>query len=176
MEQLDLEALANLGEFVSALAVVVSLIYLAFQVRQNTVSQRTENYARALERIALMQSQLSSDGAFASIIMRGSQDHTRLTTEERAQFSWTFYEMFGAFEFMFLQAEAGALHEDVWNRWSATLAWWISFPGVRAWWAARPTPFSPSFTRHIDEHASRHRPDPDAAKRWREFLLGPDPG
>ena len=43
---LDLETLANVGEFVSAVAVVVSLIYLAFQVRQNTASLRTESHAR----------------------------------------------------------------------------------------------------------------------------------
>jgi hypothetical protein len=47
-DSLDLETLANLGEFVSAIAVVVSLVYLAYQVRQSTHSLRTENYARAL--------------------------------------------------------------------------------------------------------------------------------
>lgn len=34
-DSLDLETLANLGEFVSAIAVVVSLVYLAYQVRQS---------------------------------------------------------------------------------------------------------------------------------------------
>jgi len=44
---LDLQFLGNLGEFIGGLAVIVSLVYLALQVRQNTQSLRTENYARA---------------------------------------------------------------------------------------------------------------------------------
>ena len=54
-DSLDLDTMANLGEFVSAIAVVVSLLNLANQVRQSTHSFRTENFARALERIATTQ-------------------------------------------------------------------------------------------------------------------------
>ena len=42
-----LEDLANVGEFVSGVVVILSLVYLAVQVRQNTASLRTENFARA---------------------------------------------------------------------------------------------------------------------------------
>jgi hypothetical protein len=83
-DSLDLDALANLGEFVSGIAVVVSLLYLAYEVRQSTRSLRTENYARALERIATMQARLSSDAAFAAIVTRGTIDPSRLTVETRA--------------------------------------------------------------------------------------------
>lgn len=173
-DNLDLETLANLGEFVSAIAVVVSLIYLAYQVRQSTASLRTENYSRALERVAALQARLSADAAFAAIVTRGAIDASRLTADERVQFTWTFYEMFGAFEFMFHQSESGALPREVWQRWSDTLAWWISFPGVRAWWLARPAPFSESFTRHVDGRLQTGQPDPASAKRWRAFLRGND--
>jgi hypothetical protein len=44
---MDLETLGNLGEFISGIVVIISLVYLAMQVRQNTRSLRTENYARA---------------------------------------------------------------------------------------------------------------------------------
>jgi hypothetical protein len=39
------------------------------------------------------------------IVTRGPIDPSRLTEEERVQFAWAFYEMFGAFEFMFHQSE-----------------------------------------------------------------------
>ncbi len=50
----NLESLANLGEIIGAVAVVVSLIYLAVQVRQNTHAQQTENFSRALDRVAAL--------------------------------------------------------------------------------------------------------------------------
>jgi hypothetical protein len=171
-DSLDLDTLASLGELVSAIAVVVSLVYLAYQVRQSTASLRTENYSRALERVSALQARLSSDAAFAAIVTRGAIDPSRLTAEERVQFTWTFYEMFGAFEFMFHQAESGALPREVWQRWSDTLAWWISLPGVQAWWLARPAPFSQSFTRHVDGRLQTGHPDAASAARWRAFLRG----
>ena len=67
---MDLQSLGNLGEFISGLAVVISLVYVALQVRQNTQSLRTENYARALDRVASMQSRLAKDGDLARLLVR----------------------------------------------------------------------------------------------------------
>lgn len=43
---MDLDNLAKLGEFVGGFFVILSLVYLAYQVRQNTKSLHAENYAR----------------------------------------------------------------------------------------------------------------------------------
>jgi hypothetical protein len=56
----------------------------------------------------------------------------------------------GGQEFLFHQSQAGTVPEEVWERWSDTTAWWLTFPGVRSWWLSRPTPFSASFTSYID--------------------------
>jgi hypothetical protein len=167
-----LEELGSLGEFVSAVVVVLSLVYLARQVRHNTESLRTENYARALERVAVLQSRLSTDASLATVFARGVIGPAALSVEERIQFTWAFYEMFGAFEFMFHQAESGALSGEVWSRWSATLAWWISLPGVRAWWESKPTPFTATFSAVVDGFIAANPADPEAAKRWERFLRG----
>ena len=39
---MDLSQLANLGEFIGGLAVLVTLVYLAFQVRQGTKAERAD--------------------------------------------------------------------------------------------------------------------------------------
>ena len=167
---MTLETLANVGEFVSGIAVVISLVYLAFQVRQNTQSQRTENYARALDRVSTMQARLSVDRDMAELFGTGVLNTRVLKPGQRIQFAWAFYEMFGAFEFMYHQSQAGALPDEVWERWSATLSWWISFPGVRAWWRAKPTPFSSSFSAFVEARLGQGPPDADAARRWQEFV------
>jgi len=175
---MDLQSLGNLGEFVSGLAVLASLVYLAFQVRQNTQSLRTENYARALDRIAAMQSQLSQDGELARLFSTGVSNISNLTPHQRIQITWALYEAFGAFEFMFHAARANALPEEVWKRWSCAVAWWLTFPGVRSWWAARPTPFTPSFTAFVESTLNDNPSDVASAERWREFVSpsGPKPG
>jgi hypothetical protein len=85
-----------------------------------------------------------------------------------------FYEVFGGFEFMMDQHQEGALPGEVWERWSATLAWWISLPGVQAWWRARPAPFSADFTAFVDGLVELPRLDVEADERWRRFLATGD--
>lgn len=169
---MTLQDLANVGEFVGGLFVIVSLVYLAVQVRQSTQSIRTENYARALERISSMQSQLSRDGAFCAMFARGALDPSRLTPQERIQFTWWGYEAFGAFEFMFHQTQSLAIPDEVWQRWAATVDFWLSFPGIRLWWAARPAPFSASFSAFVDERIRSGRHDLEAVRRWQSFVSG----
>jgi hypothetical protein len=167
---LNLETLGNLGEFISGVVVIISLIYLALQVRHNTRSIRAENYGRALERVSAMQSRLSQDGDFCALFNRALSDPFKLSPDERIQFTWWLYELFGGQEFLFHQSQAGAIPEEVWKRWSDTMAWWLKFPGVRAWWVSRPTPFSASFTSYIDDLLERASADAIDNQRWWDFI------
>jgi len=171
----ELHDLANLGDLISSVAVIVSLIYLAVQIRQNTASIRTDTFGRELERVSTMQSVLFENGELARLQAQGVLDPSKLTREQRLQLTWWLSEAFGAFEFMFHQAQSGALPDEVWSRWSATAAWWVSFPGVQAWWHARPAPFSRSFTSFIDNVIRDARFDSEAARRFNEFLAGSSP-
>ena len=172
---MNLEMLGNLGEFVSGIVVIASLAYLAVQVRHNTRSLRTENYARALERVSALQSRLSQDGDFCALFSRALTDPSSVDPNQRIQFTWILYELFGGQEFLFHQSQAGAIPEEVWERWSETMAWWLSYPGVRSWWHAKPTPFSASFSAYVDALLHRPTPDENANQRWQDFIMRDDP-
>ena len=167
---MNLQDLANLGEFVSSIAVIASLVYLAIQMRQNTEAIRGENYSRALDRISAMQAKISGDREFATLMSVGTTDPTQLSPLDRVRFTLLGYEMFGGFEFMFLQAKDGKLPTEVWRRWSETTEWWLSLPGIRTWWAVRPAPFSESFTVYVDACIRENRGDVAALRRWQEFV------
>ena len=169
---MNLESLANLGEAVSAVAVVVSLVYLAVQVRQGTQSQRTDNYLGALDRISAIQSSLSQDGDYSRLFARGVQDASLLTKRERIQFTWALYESFGSFEFLFHAAQTRSIPEEVWTRWSAIVAWWLCFPGVLEWWQSRPVPFTNGFTAYVEAVIRDNPTDRDAVDRWNRFVTG----
>ncbi|MDH3400950.1 MAG: hypothetical protein OEM03_08270 [Chromatiales bacterium] len=172
---MDLQFLANLSEVVGSVVVVISLIYLAVQVRQNTQAQRMENYSRGLDRLAAMQSMLSQDSDISLLLSRGAVDSSKLTPQERVRFTWALYEAFGAFEFMFQASKANAIPEEVWTRWSAGVAYWLSFPGVQTWWQARPLPFTVSFTVFVDSLLKDNPADAEQMRRYREFLAREKP-
>lgn len=174
---MSLTTLAQLGEFVGGFFVVISLVYLAYQVRQNTVSLQTENYARALDRMSTVQRNLSTDGELNRIVVVGAQTPDALTRTERMRFTWYLYELIGAAEFVYHQAQQGALPAEVWERWRATMVWWLSNPGIQQWWDSKPTPFSASFEAFGNELIRTTPFDPEAAARWERFVSGraPDP-
>jgi hypothetical protein len=95
-----------------------------------------------------------------------------LTPLERLRFSWALYEMFGAAEFMYLQFRQNALPAAVWGRWEATLVWWLSPPGMAAWWVARPAPFAEGFEVFATRILRERRMDPAVLARWQGFVAG----
>ena len=169
---MTLDALANIGEVVGAIAVVVTLIYLAVQIRQSTQALRTENYTRALERVANMQALWSQDEGLSVLLAKGADDIGRLTPPERIRFTYAFLEAFGAFEFMYHAYQDGVIPEKVWTRWSVTVAWWLSTPGVQDWWHSLPVTFTEDFTEFVEGILADNPSDPAAMQRWREFVSG----
>lgn len=169
---MDLNTLAQLGQFVGGIVVVVSLIYLALQVRQNTKMLKTESYGRALDRMAAIQSKLSTDEELNRILVLGSQTPEALDPSERMRLNWALYELLGAAEFMYHQVEEDALSSEVWTRWRETIVWWFSNPGVRAWWEAKPVPMSSDFEAFVEDLIGDRAFDDETARRWERFVMG----
>jgi len=164
------EATGAVGEVLGAVGVIITLAYLAMQIRQNTRSQRTEAYGRALDRVTTLQGRLAERAELAEILLLGVPDSRALSATQRVQFIWIFYEMFSGFEFMFHEARNDALPDEVWQRWADTIRWWMTFPGVRQWWAAHPAPFTAEFTRFVNEQLDIVPADAAAAERWAAYL------
>lgn len=169
---MDLDTLTKLGQAVGGFFVVLSLIYLARQVRQNSMLLITENYGRVLERMSAVQSRLAAEPQFHHIVVVGAQSPGELSGSERVRFTWAMYELFGAGEFMYNQAQEDALPPEVWDRWESTIAWWASHPGIRAWWASKPTPFTSDFEALVDGMIEADAVDPGTIRRWERFVAG----
>lgn len=80
-----LDTLGNLGDFIGGIAVIVTLAYLAFQLRQstetvraNSVHQLTENIARATETLMKPEN--------TEMYLRGARSYSSLTTDEKLRF------------------------------------------------------------------------------------------
>ena len=65
---MTLQELGGLGEFIGAIAVVISLIYLAAQIRQNTRALNSSAYAQSSEQAWLTQLAVIQNGDLARIM------------------------------------------------------------------------------------------------------------
>ncbi len=112
---MTIEQLGALGEFVGALAVLASLVYVATQIRQNTMATRLATLQAAQDSAIGVMGDPARDAELARIIslaMAGSSD---ISEDERSRFFWWFTCCMRAVENYFVQHQAGVLDDQTWN-------------------------------------------------------------
>lgn len=151
---MTLSDLGSLGEFVGSIAVVLSLLYLAFQIRQNTKSVRASTHHGMVESSNALAFRLS-DADAARIILKGGRANDDLTPEEKFRFSMLMRASFGFYEEAYHQFWEGLLERDVWESRARTLSEVFDQPGVTDWWKKNRHYFSTRFRDAVDElHAT----------------------
>jgi hypothetical protein len=135
---MSLSDLASLGSFVNGLAVLISLIYLALQVRQTKRNQQIAIRHTRASRIVDLQLALADPGV-ANAWLRGSASPEEITQTEVGQFINLCRALFFHFEDSFYQREEGLLNDDAFETVVAGARLSARSPGWRAAWnIARP--------------------------------------
>ena len=81
---MNLNDLANLGQIIGALAVVISSFYVASQIRQNTNAVRSATAQTVDEHFAKWYHLVAADDELAQIVAKGLRDYGSLS--ERREF------------------------------------------------------------------------------------------
>src|SRR5215831_4516076 len=135
---MSLSDLAALGSFVSGVAVLISLIYLALQVRQAERNQQIAIRHSRATRIVELHLALA-DLAVADAWLHGSGSPQEITQTELGQFYNLCRALFFHFEDSFYQREEGLLNDDAFQTVVAGARLSARSPGWRAAWRiARP--------------------------------------
>ena len=125
-------AIGAVGEILGAVAVIVSLVYLAVQVRHNTESLRIQTLQRVMDRVGTSDSRASSEHV-ANVLARGRKSYLGLGEADRITFSYYMHERMLLYYSNllvkdFLQPEA---HEVL----MSNIRYQLGFPGVVEWLA-----------------------------------------
>lgn len=115
------QLLGNIGEFVGAIAVVVTLIYLAAQVRHgreatdaNTRSLELQSY-QSWQAANLQLNIAMSYPAQSDIIAKGSSYPTKLTEDTYLAFAMIYIGMFQMAQSTDYLYRSGALDKELWE-------------------------------------------------------------
>jgi hypothetical protein len=152
---MDLDQLGNLGEFVSGVAVVASLIYVAIQIRQNTRATQ----AATLQEVSRDMREQFSPKPLEHEASRKISCGEKLTFEER--WAWNQYTMntFRMYENQWFQYRQGALDAQLFRGYQNHIYLTMDLPGAEAFWESTRTAFfHPEFVTHVEE-LLKTRPD-----------------
>lgn len=158
-----LDALGNVGEFVGSIGVLVSLIYLAIQIKRSTETERTSTYQTVVSEFGRMNQTLATNPDLTILYVRAMEDVAGLDDTEMARVSQVFYMTFRFFENMYYQHRKGYIEDDVWIGWKRMMLTYFARPGFQTWWEHRRDLFNESFA-HFLESAEIDRPVPPYAE------------
>lgn len=132
-----LEGLGNLGDFLGGIGVVVTLVYLAMQIRHNTqgLDQNNElmrlSFESELRRnIIDLRLSVAGDAELADTWRRGLRGLDQLDATEAARFELVMGNLFGIMRAQF-DASTRGLYSLVQTPWLRVIA---SSPGFREQW------------------------------------------
>lgn len=175
---MSLTDLASFGSFVSAVAVVISLIYLALQIRQNTRhSQALIQQGRAA-RIAdtvLKFAELRADDGIDACF-EGSPD---VSARDVARFLATSRAVFISAEDSFFQAEEGLLSPIAFESFKTSVrSGLMRSPGMNAAWRLTRHGYEPQFRDFMDRLQAEEisRPPRSLLDDWHAALTQPGSG
>ncbi|MBK5103981.1 MAG: hypothetical protein JJE42_07015 [Burkholderiales bacterium] len=145
------EAFSAISSAVATLAITMSVIYLAIQVKTSTKATNSQTYQFATQALGEMASIIGVSKDLARIYVNGMADPESLDKEEYYQFSYLTVSLFRRYENIFYQWQSGMIDEDFWGGHRNNLLWFYFQPGTQRWWSERRGGFSDRFRSFLDK-------------------------
>jgi hypothetical protein len=148
--------LGSIGEMVSAIAVVVSLIYLAFQIRQNTnqIDQNTEAarataFDSSMAQLGTARQAILENEDVARIYHEGSIDPDSLSDHDLLRYRLIVHNVLSSLWNVQSQAKVGGLATETWEAQLVILKRMMSSKGVQWFWSNYRREFGETFQKEV---------------------------
>ena len=148
---MTLQDLGNIGEFLAAVGVIISLVYLATQIRQNTRAARASTNRAISEQRNEINLRFGLDPAAMDLLLRGALHHSDLEPNERLRHTLLMRAIIGFYEDTYVQFSEGMCDRETWELAKSALRPILAAPGVAAWWEENRELVRSGFRSEIDE-------------------------
>ncbi len=145
------DSLAALADIVGAIAVVLSLVYVGYQIKQNTKAIRSQVHESLVGHVFESEGSLLGNADLAQIIVKSNSNPDSLTPEEQLRAEKYFTFMFVNWEAAFLHHKQGFIEDEMWRRWDLSLHPDKESKGHIDFWQRHRHWYDSSFVHHVDQ-------------------------
>jgi hypothetical protein len=131
---MSLQNLGDLGEAIGGLAVLVTLVYLAIQTRQNTKAVQAASFQQVVDSFAEVTLVLAQHPDIAAVIFKGQTAPESLTPLEEMRYGMFLTSFCRRAESMFFQSQQGTLQRETWLGIQDSIGRTLSGQWPTAWW------------------------------------------
>ena len=149
------EAIGAVGEVVGTFGVIVSLLYLALQIRHNTNTAEDSATRDVFAAVGVQLSQMV-EHSNSEIILRGLVDYKSLRGHDKFTFDSLMGSLMVLVESSFISHGADLLSDETMENWGCYLRpRLLAYPGMRDWWSETKDIYVPPVQQWIDREIER---------------------
>jgi hypothetical protein len=145
------EAISAVSQLVGSLAVVISVLYLAVQLRSSTRVARVAAQDAAAAALRDVTKPFMENAELGRVWRTGLENLEALSAEDQARFFHAAYQFMKALETIHYHYVYGLLDAQLWEGWRELLRHYVATPGIHYYLTQRGPVFSQRFRQFIAE-------------------------
>ena len=155
------DAIGALSEMIGAIAVVITLVYLAIQIRQNTRAIRLDTGHDVAEEYRDIFALMAQKEGLAELVHRAAIDHESIVGADKVRYYALNSNFIRALENAYFQFNEQALDQKHWSGMKRMLTDYAQLPAFREYWPNRKHWFSKEFQAFMEREilATERLPD-----------------
>jgi len=132
---MNLKKMALIAEVLGGIGIIISILYLAFEVSQNSESVELSHHLTLSNQYLALRQSLAEEEDLAKIIVKGSSDLSVLEPFEKLQFEAYLTSYWDIWENAQYMSATGRIDQDSWANWDRALCLRMSSAGSAAAWS-----------------------------------------
>ena len=149
MRSLKLSEWTNIAEIIASIAIIVSLVYVGLQVKQNTYGFQQSSYQHVLDILVQGDMALAQDAELHRLVTSAMADPKTVPAEEWSRFSHFMFPRIGIWEYIYLARQENALNEFQWTAFEPYFRTLACETGVKKFWQENRNGFAASFNEYV---------------------------
>jgi hypothetical protein len=156
---MTLETMVAISQLVAAIGVILSLLFLALQLRQNTKAIRSAS----IQNIVQSMSETAQTGVenqhLVPIMLKANAGLETLSEEDRARLHFWFVMAIRRFEGVYFQRTLGLVDPAVIDGFERSNLSILASKSGRVWWSKGKEIFNSQFVSYVDAQLSKVTPE-----------------
>jgi len=148
--RVTIQDLGSIGELIAAIATVITLVYLALQIRANSNAIRAESRRATSASGSAIRAAIAQDGELARIFNVGLADYSSLGQEEKTRFNFVMADFLTQALGVYEEVSLGIQSELDFAYQRAIIAPFLRTPGGREFWRRYANRYPPPFMHWVN--------------------------
>jgi len=144
------QMVSAISQVLGSIAVVITVVYLALQIRKNRIATQSLTYYLVTAAGAQNAAFIASSPELSRIFRIGLTKPDQLEEDESFRFALVAINQFRRYENLFFQHQSGLLDDDYWIAQRENILWFFHRPGIQLWWQGKRLAYSKSFRDFLE--------------------------